>query len=64
MGALELDGLAALGQHANALRVRPVRAHDDLAPPFAVGAEQVVRVGVVALDDLFDFESSCVGLLE
>ena len=48
---LELDRLAALGQHADPLGVGPERAHDDVLAAVRMRTEQVVRVRVVSPDD-------------
>ena len=66
MAPLELDGLAALGQDADALGVRPERADDDALAAVRVRAEEVVRVRVVAPDDHLDFvrDRHVSGLLE
>ena len=55
MAALELDRLAAVGQHAHPLGVGPERADDDLLAAVRVRAQQVVRVRVVSPDDELDF---------
>ena len=53
VNAPQAHRLPAAGQDRDAIGSRPVRPHDDAAPR-GVGAEQPVRVVVVASDELLD----------